>query len=82
MRGAIDIVKTLVYTKANPNAQDFDQNTPLHFASENGKIETISFLLNEAKADAYIKNKFGYYPNDIALNIDTRKAIESSAGSK
>ena len=41
MRGCLPIVKALVKKGANINSKDFDQNTPLHFASENGQIETV-----------------------------------------
>ena len=48
------------------NSKDFDENTPLHYASEFGHFECIIYLVKEAEADASSKNKFGYSPSDIA----------------
>jgi ankyrin repeat protein len=31
----------LINAGANPNCKDFDENTPLHYASEFGNIETM-----------------------------------------
>jgi ankyrin repeat protein len=63
------IVRTLVSKGASKNAKDFDENTPLHYASEFGHHEVIIFLIKEAAADPSIKNKFGYAPSDIAQNF-------------
>jgi ankyrin repeat protein len=59
-------VRALVTKGANKNAKDFDENTPLHHASEFGHSYVIIFLIKEAYADAFAKNKFGYAPSDIA----------------
>ena len=63
------IVRALVSKGANKNAKDFDENTPLHYASEFGHFEVIIFLIKEAAVDPSIKNKFGYAPSDIAQNF-------------
>lgn len=59
--------------RANVNARDNDENTPLHYASEFGHFECIIYLIKEAGADALAKNKFNYNPSDIAQNIEIRK---------
>ncbi len=66
IRGHISIVRALIDKRANKNSKDFDENTPLHYASEFGHFEVIIFLIKEAGADASAKNKFGYAPSDIA----------------
>jgi ankyrin repeat protein len=66
IRGHIAIVRSLVMKGSNKNAKDLDENTPLHYASEFGHFEVIIFLVKEAFADAFSKNKFGYSPSDIA----------------
>lgn len=66
IRGHTNIVRALVNAGVNRNVKDFDQNTPLHCASEFGHFECIIYLVKEADADATIKNKFGYTPSDIA----------------
>ena len=57
------------------NVQDFDQNTPLHMASQAGKVDTLAYLIQETKVDAMVRNKFGYTPSDIAMNMETRQII-------
>lgn len=66
IRGHTNIVRSLINAGADKNVKDFDENTPLHYASEYGHIECIIFLVKEAEADPLIKNKFGYIPSDIA----------------
>jgi ankyrin repeat protein len=75
--GFTSIARMLIDHGANPNCRDFDENTPLHCASEYGKMETILYLLKETKADPLLKNKFGYVPSDIAMNLQTRQVFET-----
>jgi ankyrin repeat protein len=63
------IVRQLVSKGAKKNLKDYDENTPLHHASEFGHFEVIIFLIKEAYADCSVKNKFGYSASDIAQNI-------------
>lgn len=70
-------MRTLVTRGANKNVRDFDENTPLHYASEFGHFEVIIFLVKEAFAETFIKNKFGYAPSDIAQNYKIRELFES-----
>ena len=30
-------------------------------------------MIEEAKADPNLRNKFGYYPKDMSMNLETRK---------
>jgi ankyrin repeat protein len=66
IRGHTSIVRELLAFGADKNCKDFDENTPLHYASEFGHFECIIYLVKEAEADPTIKNKFGYSPSDIA----------------
>lgn len=70
IRGHTNIVRMLLDCRTKPevdrNCKDFDMNTPLHYASEYGHFECIIYLIKEAGADPFIKNKFGYTPSDIA----------------
>jgi ankyrin repeat protein len=66
IKGQLEIGKELVLKGADPNSRDFDESTPLHYASSNGQTTFITFLLVNAKADPLLKNKFGYQPSDIA----------------
>ena len=66
MRGHTSIARVLIQNEAEKDAKDFDENTPLHCASEFGHIECIIFLIKEAEVNPLLKNKFGYTPSDIA----------------
>lgn len=70
IRGHTNIVRALIDCQNKPlvdrNVKDFDENTPLHYASEYGHAECIIYLVKEAQADPFLKNKFGYTPSDIA----------------
>lgn len=66
IRGYTNIARLLIGVGADRNTKDFDENTPLHFASEFGHFECIIFLVKEAEADGLAKNKYGYTPSDIA----------------
>lgn len=72
IRGNTNIVRALVQAGADKNSKDFDENTPMHHASEFGHFESIIYLIKEADADPTQKNKFGYLPSDIAQNMQIR----------
>lgn len=72
IRGHTSIMRVLLASGCDKNTRDFDENTPLHCASEFGHFECIIFLIKEAGADVGIKNKFGYSPSDIAQNFQIR----------
>lgn len=77
IRGHTKIVRLLINNGSDKNAKDFDENTPLHYASEFGHFECIIYLVKEAYADALVKNKFGYGPSDIAQNFQIRQLFET-----
>jgi ankyrin repeat protein len=77
IRGHTSIVRALINAGSNKNERDFDENTPLHYASEYGHFECIIYLIKEADADPTLKNKFGYKPSDIAQNFQIRKLFEN-----
>ena len=66
IRGHTTIARLLIDNGADPDCKDFDENTPLHYASEFGNFECIILLIKEANSNPYIKNKYGYTPSDIA----------------
>jgi len=68
----LPLVRFFLEQNCNPNCKDIEENTPLHYASQFGYIEILTFLVNDSKADALVKNKYGYYPSDIALNLEVR----------
>jgi ankyrin repeat protein len=72
IRGQTTIVRILIENGVDKNVRDFDENTPLHYASEYGNFETIIYLVKEANVDIMLRNKFGYTASDIADNIKIR----------
>lgn len=59
-----DAVKLLLIEGANVNAQDDENNTPLHYAAKNGDMELIKILQN-AGADNTILNNEGLRPQQL-----------------
>jgi len=78
--GHTNIVKALILKGADPNCKDEDESTPIHNASQYGFIDTLTFLLKDAKADTSIRNKFGQYASDISMNLETRQVFEANGG--
>lgn len=62
----------MIENGADKNVRDFDENTPLHYASEYGNFECIIYFVREAGVDVMARNKFGYTASDIADNIRIR----------
>ncbi|CAG8799687.1 13556_t:CDS:1, partial [Cetraspora pellucida] len=59
-RDYLEMTKLLLASQANPNAQDGEGNTPLHFAAEGNNLKLLKCL---------VKNKYGNSKGDInALN--------------
>jgi len=69
----------LVEAGADLLAKDFDLNTPLHDASQNGHADIIIYLIKEAGVEPIVKNKFGYTPCDIAHDYKIRELFFSLA---
>jgi ankyrin repeat protein len=75
-RGHTNIARALIQSGADKNVKDFDENTPMHHASEFGHMECIIYLVKEGDADPFQKNKYGYTPSDIAQNYQVRQLFE------
>ena len=61
----IGIIQALIEHSANPNVADSDGNTLLHNACCDGRVETVKYLLEEAKCNPATKNKAGLTPLQI-----------------
>ena len=76
--GQIAAVRELIKLKANPNAQDTEGYTPLHYAAGafwNSNIEIIKLLINSG---AVIKSKShsGLTPRDLAVKKNYTSSAE------
>ena len=58
--GNVSLVRKLILEhKADVNARDDENNTPLHVAAFCGKEEVVLALINEFGCDTKVKGKFG-----------------------
>lgn len=65
-----DVLRCLLKLGANPNAQNEDGETLLHFALKDGEYEFMKVLINFG-ADPHIRNKLWRSPHELAqLNDD------------
>ncbi|CRK97536.1 CLUMA_CG010924, isoform A [Clunio marinus] len=77
-------VKALLYFSdhtnlpLNLNAQDYEGNTALHYASQLGFDAIVDGLL-EYKAKSTVKNHIGKTPSDYAFNSIIKNKLESAA---
>jgi len=61
------IVGILIDHNATVDAQDMYGFSALHYAAFHGALECAKTLMEKKKANLYIKDKVGKYPQDIAL---------------
>lgn len=69
------LIKALLKHEADPNAQDDNGNTPLHYAAHNGDIECVELLLAH-NANPHITNR---YKKNALCDINASKAPHSLA---
>ena len=72
--GDTEEVRRLLGLKANVNAKDQNDNTPLMFASEDGHLDIVNLLLLEEGVDINAKNKEGQTPLALAV-LNGRKDV-------
>ncbi|VEN57070.1 unnamed protein product [Callosobruchus maculatus] len=75
--GLEPVVRTLVEHRANVNARDADNKTPLHIAIENRQDDIISLLLSVPEIDLGLRDKAGLSPFATALTYKNNKAAEA-----
>ena len=58
--GSVSLVQTLIREhKADANAQDDNNNTPLNLAAISGKADVALSLINEFGCDPNVRGQFG-----------------------
>lgn len=79
--GDLDWIKQLVKDGCDVNAADYDLRTPLHLAAAEGKVETVTALI-EGGASVHAVDRFGYTPLRDAVEFicKTDDAQASSDG--
>lgn len=72
----VEVIKVLLKWKADPNMQDweYEQDTPLHNASEKGHAEAVTALLAAPNIDLTIRNADGKTAKEVAKD-DTIKVL-------
>ncbi|CAH2007521.1 unnamed protein product [Acanthoscelides obtectus] len=70
-------ILTLVEHRANVNARDAENKTPLHIAIENRQDDIISLLLSVPEIDLSLRDKSGLSPFATALTFKNNKAAEA-----
>ena len=74
----MDVVKLLLNTKANVEAEDKDGGTPLSCAAKNGHVDVVKLLLN-AKANVEAEDKDGGTPLSCAAENGRDRYFGSSS---
>lgn len=62
-------VRILLTNKANPDMQDMNGNTVVHMMVIYDNIDMIKLLLEETKANLYIRNRQGFTPLTLATKL-------------
>ena len=74
--GDVEAVNALIEAGADPSAENFAGNTPLHYAAYSGHTEVIEALLC-AGADPSAKNIYDATPLDIAMREERDETAEA-----
>src|SRR5438445_6561850 len=64
----------------NPNVQNLELNTPLHYAAENQDNVAIQLFLNDPRIDASIKNINNKTARDLIDIVKVRDLMENTKG--
>jgi len=62
IRGDLESLKKLVSEGSNVEIEDDWGRTPLIYASKNGRLEIMKYLIEECNANVEAKDKLGYTP--------------------
>ena len=79
IHGRLDRVEILLKHKANINAVNVSNRTPLHYATLNSRMNIVEILLNNGAnvnlQDIFLNPPFRYAPTKEILNIFFKYAI-------
>jgi hypothetical protein len=76
----LKVVKLLVASGADVNLKDLENNTALHYASMQGYVDIVEWLL--VKAPLFLMNSFGRTPFCLALNYETYAVFDDYSKTK
>jgi ankyrin repeat protein len=74
MLGSPKVAKILLENKADPDARDDNKDTPLHIAAASGNSTLVQLLISH-KSDPDASDRFGFTPNEYAIEYH-RKAVQ------
>ncbi|OMJ76639.1 hypothetical protein SteCoe_23941 [Stentor coeruleus] len=75
IRGNLEVTQLLVRSGANLNSQDFEGNTPLHLAVEQGYISLVAWLLTK-NIGVTIPNRLGKFAIQCTTNNEIINLIK------
>jgi len=76
--GHLNCVKKLIEYGADGlvfDTKNYNNFTPLHFASTFGKLEIVQSLLLNSKQNLHVLNGFGQKPSDIASTLQIKSIL-------
>ncbi len=74
--GNAEITKLLLSAGANPNHQNKDGRSALHYTAEKGQTATMNVLLKARNINKEVKDKWGLTPLKIAVNNKQSEAAK------
>lgn len=74
--GDLTQMRSLIHAGFRPGAANVDKRTALHIAAAEGSLEVLRYLIEEACAPVYTKDRWGHTPLDDALENGHDEAAE------
>ncbi|GBF99447.1 hypothetical protein Rsub_11933 [Raphidocelis subcapitata] len=78
--GKMDELRHLLRARADPNAQDYDRQSPLHVAAAEGNLPAARVLVEQGRANIAITDRWGRTPLDTALKAGAMQVVEYLEG--
>lgn len=77
-KGDLTVLKSLFKEKIDMNQRDHGGRTALHLATCNSHTEVVEFLIDEAKVDISIPDRWNRLPKDEKTSVEIKTKIEQN----
>jgi ankyrin repeat protein len=67
MKGQVRVASQLISCKADVNALDTNDSSPLHYAAQYGHLSCLKLLLEQPETKPNLRNRIGYTPLHLAV---------------